>query len=120
MDGKRPDRPQEAQKLGLTDSMWDMTVRCWHQDSAQRPTMPEVVVLLRELLMPSHSIKADLGDFFRVCRTQGKDGQGEKAQEFADMLDEVRHTERHNIRSPHYISRFSTMRISTKKTANNI
>ena len=28
MNGGRPVRPQEVQGLGLTDSVWDMTVRC--------------------------------------------------------------------------------------------
>jgi len=48
MDGGRPARPQEAQGLGLTDSVWEMTVRCWRQDPPQRPTMTEVVRLARE------------------------------------------------------------------------
>ena len=48
IDGKQPARPQEAQGLGLMDSVWDMTVHCWSQDPAQRPTMSEVVRLLRE------------------------------------------------------------------------
>jgi len=48
MDGKRPDRPNEARELGLIDSLWNMTVRCWEQDPAHRPTMTEVVGLIRE------------------------------------------------------------------------
>jgi len=48
IDGGRPARPQEAHELGLTDSVWEMTVRCWHQDPSQRPTMMEVVRLARE------------------------------------------------------------------------
>ena len=48
MDGSRPARPQEAQELGLTDLVWDMTVWCWHQDPVQRPTIREVVGLARE------------------------------------------------------------------------
>ena len=48
MGGDRPARPQEAQEQGLTDSVWDMTVHCWHQDPPQRPTMTEVVRLVRE------------------------------------------------------------------------
>ena len=48
IDGKRPARPRGAEKLGLTDSVWDMTVRCWRQDPAHRPTMAKVVRLLRE------------------------------------------------------------------------
>ena len=47
-DGKLPARPQEARGLGLTDSAWDMVVRSWGQDPVQRPTMTEVVRLLRE------------------------------------------------------------------------
>ena len=48
MGGERPARPQEAQERGLTDSVWDMTVRCWHQDPPQRPTMMEVARLVRK------------------------------------------------------------------------
>ena len=48
VNDKCPARSQEAQALGLTDSIWGMTVRCWHQDPAQRPTMTEAVGLVRE------------------------------------------------------------------------
>ena len=51
IDGKQPARPWEAQELGPTDSVWAMTVRCWHQDPAQRPIVTEVVRLLREWLV---------------------------------------------------------------------
>ena len=50
MGDKRPARPQEGQELALTDSVWDMTIRCWHQDPAQRPTMTEVVEIVRKWL----------------------------------------------------------------------
>ena len=55
MDGGRPARPQKVQGLGLTGSVWDMTIRCWHQDPVQRPKMKEVVRLTREwpVLSPS-------------------------------------------------------------------
>ena len=89
-DGIQPDRPQEAQKLGLTDSLWEMTVRCWDQDPTQRPNMTEVVKLLRKMLRLSLSMEGDLDEFFEACKSQGRDGQGERAQEFADDLDEVR------------------------------
>ena len=108
MDGEWPARPQEAQELGLTDSMWGMTVRCWNQDPAQRPTMTEVVGLLRKLLL-SLSIEADLSDFFQTYKIWSKDNQEKKAQEFADRLDEVHHTEGHNITSSHHTSRFLAM-----------
>ena len=40
-----PDRPQEQD---LTDSVWDMTVRCWQHEPDSRPKMTEVVATLRE------------------------------------------------------------------------
>ena len=101
MDGKRPTRPQEAQELGLTDLMWDTTVRCWDQDPAQRPTMTEVVRFLGKLPVFLF-IEADLSDCLQACKTWDEYDQGKKAQGFADMLDEVRHTDRHNITSSHH------------------
>ena len=119
MGGERPGRPQEGQQLGLTDLMWDMVVRCWNQDPVKRPKMTEVVGLLRELIASSLSVEADLSNFFQMRRTWGKVDQGKKAQEFADRLDKVRHTDRQKIKSPHHTSRFLTIQIFTDKNAGN-
>ena len=35
------------------DLVWDITVHCWDQDPAQRPTMVEVVIPIREWLVLS-------------------------------------------------------------------
>jgi hypothetical protein len=75
MDGERPARPQEGEELGLTDSMWDMTVRCWNQDPAQRLTMTEVVGFLHEFLVSSLSIETGISDFFKVRKTWDNDYQ---------------------------------------------
>ena len=80
--------------------------------------MTRVVVLLRELIVLSLSMEADLRGFLQESKTWGKEDQGEKAQEFADRLDEVRHTEGHIITSPHHASRFLTLRIFTNENAN--
>ena len=120
MDGKHPARPQEAQKLGLTDSVWNMTVCCWLQDPAQRPAMTEVIGLLQGILTSSLSIEAVVTDFLQMYRTRGKDGQEKKAQEFVDGLDKVRHTERYNVRFSHHTFSVLAMQIFTKKDARNI
>jgi len=117
MDGERPARP-EAQEL--TDSMWDMVIQCWDQDPARRPTMTEVIGHLRELLVSSLSIEADLRDFFRACGTLKENDRGEKAQDFADRFDEVCRTERSGIKSSHHPSRFLTIVIFTNENASNI
>ena len=97
-----------------------MTVRCLGKGPAQQPNMTEVVGLLRELLMSSLSMEADLRDFFEVCKTQGGVGQRGRAQEFADELDEVRHTERRNNNSSHQNSRPWTARVFARKNRRNI
>ena len=48
IEGERPDRPQES---GLSDLVWDTTLRCWDKDLVQRPTMTKVVEILREWLV---------------------------------------------------------------------
>ena len=118
--GTRPDRPQGTRILGLTDLLWDMTVRCWHQLHARRPNMMEVVGLLRKMPIASLSMEADLRDFFEVCKTRGKDGQGEKAREFADELDEVRHSGRRNVNSSHHTSRHLETQVFARKHGSNI
>ena len=55
MESGGPIRPEKAQELGLTDSVWDMTVRCLHQDPARRPTIIEVAQLLRKWSVSSLS-----------------------------------------------------------------
>jgi len=57
INGGRPARPQETQGLGLTDSVWEMTVRCWHQDPVERPMMMEVVRLARKWSVFSLSVE---------------------------------------------------------------
>jgi len=57
MGGEHPARPGEAQELGLTDLVWNITLRCWRQDPAYRPTVTEVVGLLREWSVFSPSME---------------------------------------------------------------
>ena len=118
VDGERPVRPQGAQELGLTDPMWDIAVRCWHKNPAQRLAMTEVIERLHELLLSS--LEADLSDFLQAYKTWDEEVQGKKAQEFADRLDEVCHTERCDIRPLNHVSRFLTIQFFTSTGANNI
>ena len=107
-------------ELGLTDSLLEMTLRCMHPDPCERPDMTEVVGLLRKMATSSLSMEADLLNFFEVCKDQGRDGQQEKAQEFADELDEVRYTEMRIDSSSHRKSRRSITQVFTRKNGSNI
>ena len=81
--------------------------------------MMEVVELLDELLASSLSIEADLNNFFHGRQALGKDEQVQKAQEFADRFDEVRHTDTYSIRLTDYATRLSTMWNSTDGNTEN-
>ena len=41
--GGRPEMPENAQAVGLTDEMWKILDSCWQQTPKKRPTMEEVV-----------------------------------------------------------------------------
>ena len=45
--GERPARPEEGQKLGLEDPVWDMTLTCWQKDPVVRPKATGLVRFLR-------------------------------------------------------------------------
>ena len=90
------------------------------ENPTQQPNMTEMVRLLRELRMTSLFVEADLRDFLEVCESRGRDGQGEKARKFADKLDEVRHTESHNVNFSHHRSRHLTTQIFLRKNGSNI
>ena len=65
-------------------------------------------------------MEAALYDFFEAYKSQGRDGRREKAQEFANELDEVRHVERHNGNSSHHKSRHLTTQVFPRKNGSNI
>lgn len=49
MSGERPSRPQEAERLGLSDPLWKMAECCWQKSPKERLKASEVVDLLREM-----------------------------------------------------------------------
>jgi len=48
MKGLRPERPDEAFKLGLSDSIWELMQACWQTDSDKRPGISLVLQFLRK------------------------------------------------------------------------
>lgn len=44
--GLRPEKPENASSIGFSDSLWDLTKRCWDGDSALRPGVAEIVTHL--------------------------------------------------------------------------
>jgi hypothetical protein len=48
IEGKRPERPEVAGELGLTDSVWNLVEMCWKQEHEKRPTISYVLRTLRK------------------------------------------------------------------------
>ena len=48
--GGKPKAPANAQELGLTNEMWHLLERCWHEDPKERPSMEEVVKIWRRFV----------------------------------------------------------------------
>ena len=48
LHGERPIRPENASAIGLSDSLWAFTQRCWGGEVESRPKAREVVVQLGE------------------------------------------------------------------------
>lgn len=46
--GNRPARPENAQSIGFTDSLWAFVQRCWDRDMGSRPTVADVVTQIYE------------------------------------------------------------------------
>ena len=48
--GERPDRPdaETEQKVGLTDSIWEIIEASWRKDPRLRPTFAQIVHLWQE------------------------------------------------------------------------
>ena len=46
--GRRPDKPENAIAIGVSDSLWGFTQRCWDGEIELRPEVGEVVMCLEE------------------------------------------------------------------------
>jgi len=48
VQGVRPDKPENASSIGLSDLLWGFVQRCWDGDIGSRPKVGEVVLHLGE------------------------------------------------------------------------
>jgi len=51
--GARPLRPEDAEEIGFSDSLWAVMLRCWLPESEQRPSCREVTEALTSLDGPT-------------------------------------------------------------------
>ena len=42
MEGVRPDKPEEAKRLGFSNGLWRTIELCWLEDRKARPTVEDI------------------------------------------------------------------------------
>jgi serine/threonine protein kinase len=43
ISGERPSKPENAEKIGITEVVWDLLRECWREDRATRPNISDVL-----------------------------------------------------------------------------
>ena len=43
MSGERPQKPRNAEAIGMTEVVWDLLIKCWREDRMTRPTIADVL-----------------------------------------------------------------------------
>jgi len=41
--GERPPKPENAEKIGMTEVAWDLLTECWKEDKTARPIIIQVL-----------------------------------------------------------------------------
>ena len=45
-EGDRPEKPEEAKRLGFSNELWRVVERCWMEDRSTRPSVDEILSCL--------------------------------------------------------------------------
>ena len=89
LENKRPLRPQDSERLGITDSVWDMMVTCWGEKVSARLQIDSVIMCLTKA---ARVWVADVPAFLLASEAgiaQVMSLKGDEAQKFADKLYKV-------------------------------
>jgi len=89
IEGERPPRPRDSEKLGFTDKVWEILQGCWEEDPPARPTIDAVSACLKQAV---ETCAVDVRAFTLVSEAgveQVMDVKEEQAMDFANKLDEV-------------------------------
>jgi hypothetical protein len=93
LEGERPPRPRDSEKLGFTDKVWENLQRCWGGEPSARPSVDEVSACLKQA---AETWVVDIPAFMLASEAgveQVMSLKEDQARDFADRLDEVRSRE---------------------------
>ena len=63
-EGRRPQKPQDFDALGISPAVWEVAERCWHQEASQRP---EIKAVLQDLEEIANLVGALMGHISIYC-----------------------------------------------------
>jgi serine/threonine protein kinase len=43
LSGERPPKPEDAEEIGMTETLWDLLSECWKEDRTKRPSISEIL-----------------------------------------------------------------------------
>jgi hypothetical protein len=49
MGGQRPPKPQNAETVGFSETIWELMQQCWQPSAASRPDIGNAVLTLEEM-----------------------------------------------------------------------
>ena len=90
LEDERPPRPRDAEKLGLTDRVWESLQKCWEKRPSTRPSVDAVSACLKQA---AETWVVDIPAFLLASKAgveQVMNMKEDQAKDFADKLDEVR------------------------------
>ena len=88
-ENKRPLRPQDSERLGITDSIWETMVTCWDKKVSARLQIESVIQCLTKAArvwvadVPAFLLANEAG----IAQVMGL--KGEEAQNFVEKLYKV-------------------------------
>lgn len=84
-ENKRPPRPQDSERLGITDSVWDTMVTCWDEKVSARL---QIETVIRSLTRAAKAWVADVPAFYLASETGISQVMGLKGEEAQNFVDE--------------------------------
>ena len=88
-EGERPSRPGDSEKLGFTDTVWEILQGCWEKDPPARPTIDAVSACLKQA---AEAWVADVRVFTLASKAGVEQVMGikrDQVMDFVNRLNEV-------------------------------
>ena len=90
LEGERPRRPRDSEKLGFTDKVWKVLQQCWEKTPSARPPVDDVSTCLKQAM---ETWAVDVPAFMLASKAgveQVMNMKEDQAKDFANQLDQVR------------------------------